>query len=113
MPSQNTLHYTDLAGHNAIGSQPIWRFVAAQPPGDRPVGAYFTNLGPDTPNLAQRLRIPRTKLEFQFCFASSDDFEPLRGGRGAYIFYSPTDYLVDPPRQQYRGTSLDAPEACR
>lgn len=52
-------HYTDRDGYNAIVSQPIWRFVASQPPGDHPFGAYFTDLPPTTKNLANRLRIPR------------------------------------------------------
>lgn len=96
-------HYTDQAGYNAIRSQVVWRFVASQPPGGHPFGAYFTTLGRDTPNLAQRLRIPRSKVEYVFEFVDEGDLTPLPGGRGQYIFYSPTDYLVDKPRQRYSG----------
>jgi hypothetical protein len=96
-------HYTDRDGYNAIGSQGTWLFHAGQPPGDHPVGAYFTTLGPDTKNLAQRLRIPRSKVKYVFEFSGSDGLEPLPGGRGEYIFYSPTDYEVEPSRQIFAG----------
>ena len=33
-------------------SQPDWLFIAHQPPGDHPRGAYFTTLEPSAPNLA-------------------------------------------------------------
>lgn len=97
-------HCTDRDGYNAIKSQPVWRFVASQPPGAHPFGAYFTTLGRDTPNLAQRLRIPRSKVEYFFEFRDVGDLRPLPGGRGQYIFYSPTDYLVDQSRQIDSGT---------
>jgi hypothetical protein len=96
-------HYTDEDGYKAIKSQVVWRFVASQPPGNHPFGAYFTTLGRNTPNLAQRLRIPRSKVEYVFEFVDVGDLKPLPGGRGQYIFYSPTDYLVDQPRQLYSG----------
>jgi hypothetical protein len=81
----------------------IWRFVASQPPGDHPRGAYLTTLGRDTPNLAARLRIPKAKVEYFFEFTNVGDLKPLRGGRGSYIFYSPEDYEVGPSRQLNRG----------
>ena len=96
-------HFTDKPGYDAISSQPIWCFKASVPPGGHPEGAYFTTLAPGTPNLAMRLRIPRDKLAFLFQFADAGDLLPLRGGRGAYIFYSPNDYFVEPVRQQDRG----------
>lgn len=96
-------HYTDKDGFHVIGSQPTWRFVAAQPPGDHPFGTYFTTLGPDTLHLAKRLRIPRTKLGFRFEFTGQDGLEPLEGGRGAFIFLSRVDYLVERPRQVFQG----------
>ncbi len=96
-------HYTDKDGYNVIGSQPTWRFVAGQPPGEHPFGAYFTTLAPETPHLAKRLRIPRTKLAYRFEFTGSQGLAPLEGGRGAYVFFSPVDYLVEPPRQVYHG----------
>ncbi len=96
-------HFTNRAGFNAIGSQKDWLFRASQPPADHPRGAYFTTLAPQTPNLAVRLRIPREKLEFVFQFLDAGDLLPLEGGRGSYIFYSPTDYLVVEERQQYNG----------
>ena len=92
-------HYTDLAGYNAIRAQPVWRFKACQPPGDHPVGAYFTSYGRDTPNLARRLRIPKEKVEYFFEFQDAGDLQPLPGGRGKRIFYSPKDYDVDSTRQ--------------
>lgn len=96
-------HFTDKSGYNAIGSQPGWCFRALKPPADHPVGAYFTTLTPQTPNLAVRLRIPREKLNFMFQFSDSGDLLPLEGGRGAYIYYSPSDYVVVESRQQFKG----------
>ena len=53
------LHYTNQNGWNSIRSQLNWLFRAQQPPGDHPLGAYFTTLPPSTRNLAKKLRIPR------------------------------------------------------
>jgi hypothetical protein len=96
-------HYTDGDGFDAIRSQPIWVFKAAQPPGDHPRGAYFTTLKPDVPNLAKRLRVPKDKIGFVFCFTDASDLKPLEGARGAFIFYSPGDYSVDQSRQVDQG----------
>ncbi len=96
-------HFTDLRGFNGIRAVPIWRFLAAQPPGPRPFGAYFTPLSPQTRNLARRLGLPKDKLEYVFSFTDRGDLIPLRGGRGAYVFYSRTDYEVEPDRQTYHG----------
>jgi hypothetical protein len=96
-------HFTDKAGFDSIASQPEWHFKASQPPGDHPYGAYFTTLPPQTLNLAVRLRIPRSKLEFMFEFSDVGDLTPLRGARGSYILYAPTDYWVEQNRQEYRG----------
>ena len=97
-------HYTDKNGFNGIASAPVWRFVADQPPAPQhPIGAYFTTLGRSTPLLAQRLRIPRSKIEYVFEFTDAGDLEALDGGRGVFIFYSRTDYLVGEPRQTYAG----------
>jgi hypothetical protein len=98
-------HFTNRAGFNAIGSQTDWSFRASQPPADHPKGAYFTTLAPQAPNLAVRLRIPREKLEFVFQFYDAGDLRPLDGGRGSYILYSPTDYLVAEGRQQHKGST--------
>src|SRR5262245_64916979 len=98
-------HYTDQAGYNAIRSQVVWLFRASQPPGNHPSGAYITTLVRGTPNLAQRLRIPRSKVQFVFEFTDVGDLTPLPGGRGQYVFYSPADYEVDPPRQLYAGVA--------
>ena len=98
-------HYTDQPAYNAIRSQVVWHFVAAQPPGQHPCGAYFTTLGRNTKNLAQRLRIPKSKTAFFFEVADLGDLMPLPGGRGQFIFYSPTDYDVDPPRQIDHGVT--------
>jgi hypothetical protein len=96
-------HYTNMTGFNSIRASPIWRFLAAQPPGPRPFGTYFTSLGPRTRNLAKRLGLPKDKLEYMFSFADRGDLIPLHGGRGAYVFYSRTDYEVEPDRQTYHG----------
>lgn len=101
----NLIHYTDQVGYNAIHSQVVWRFSASQPPGQHPFGAYFTTLGRDTRNLAQRLRIPRSKVAYYFEFVDVGDLTPLPGGRGQYIFYSAADYDVDPPRQCGHGVT--------
>ena len=92
-------HFTDRDGYNAISSQQVWLFVASQPPGRHPFGAFFTTLPPDSPNLAQRLRIPRLKLGFAFVFSGEEGLTPLPGGRGEYIFYSPISYPVEKDRQ--------------
>jgi hypothetical protein len=93
-------HYTDRSSLKAISSQVDWMFVASQPPGQHPKGAYFTTLGPETMNLALRLGIPREKTEHYFSFVDSGDLEPLRGGRGKYIFFSTADYCVESKRQR-------------
>ena len=92
-------HYTDKNGYNAIRAASPWRFLARKPPGDHPRGAYFTTLQPGTPNLARKLFIPRRKTEYVFPFVDRGDLIPLDGGRGAFIFRSPRDYLVERPRQ--------------
>jgi hypothetical protein len=96
-------HFTDDAGYKAIGSQVVWTFRVSDPPGGHPRGAYFTTLPADTPNLANRLRIPRTKLAFIFEFSDGEELEPLDGDRGRFIFYSRTDYAVEKPRQLHKG----------
>lgn len=97
-------HYTDTDGFNGIKSSPVWRFLAARPPAPQhPPGAYFTTLSRSTPLLAQRLRIPRSKIEYVFEFDDAGDLEAIDGGRGAFIFFSRTDYLVLEPRQTYAG----------
>jgi hypothetical protein len=96
-------HFTDKAGYDAIGSQVDWCFKAGQPPGNHPKGAYFTTLSAGEPNLAVRLRIPRTKLALVFQFVDAGDLARLPGGRGEYIFHSPRDYVVEGERQQFKG----------
>ena len=103
-------HYTDDSGYKAISSQPAWVFKATQPPGDHPFGAYFTTLGPTTRNLAKRLRVPKTKLAFLFCFFDRSDLLPLPGRRGKFIFYGPTDYTVEAGRQVFHGSIGTATE---
>ena len=98
-------HYTDQTGHLAIRSQVVWRFLANQPPGNHPVGAYFTSLDRGTKNLALRLRIPKAKIGYFFKFSGAGDLSPLPGGRGRYILYSPQDYSVDPSRQIDEGVT--------
>ncbi len=96
-------HYTDNKGYNAIVAASPWRFLAAQPPGQHPLGAYFTTLPPSTPNLAQKLRLPRGKIEYVFIFVDQGDLLHLPGGRGKYILYSPQDYEVEAVRQVFAG----------
>jgi hypothetical protein len=98
-------HFTNKMGYKAIESQTDWCFKASEPPAGHPTGAYFTTLSPQTPNLAVRLRIPREKLEFMFRFFDAGDLRPLPGGRGAYIFYSPSDYVVVEGRQVSKGVT--------
>ena len=95
-------HYTNKDGYNSIRAGVDWLFKAFSPPprdDEHPSAAYFTTLGPDSPNL-ERLRIPREKREYLFAFEDADDLTPLRGGRGSYIFYSRGDYLVIRDRQR-------------
>jgi hypothetical protein len=106
-------HYTDDSGYKAINSQPAWVFKATQPPADHPFGAYFTTLAPTTANLAKRLRVPKSKLAFLFCFVGRSDLEPLSGRRGDFIFFSPTDYTVEVDRQVFHGPIGTAAEKLR
>ncbi len=85
-------------------------FKAEKPPGDHPYGAYFTTLGPDTANLAPRLRIPKAKTEYAFCFSNGSDLLALPGDRGAYVFYSPVNYLVGRERQVACGLRAEVQE---
>jgi len=61
-------------------------------------------------NLAKRLRIPKDKRSFVFCFTDNSDLTPLEGGRGEYIRYSPIDYSVEESRQLFHGTREEAME---
>ena len=97
------IHYTNSEGHKSIGSQVTWIFRAGQPPANHPFGAYFTDLPPDTNNLAYRLRVPKSKVEFMFQFKDIGDLKPLPGGRGAHIFYYPGDYAIHEGRQERHG----------
>jgi hypothetical protein len=92
-------HYSDREGYNSIRASVSWRFEAHMPRGAvHPRGAYFTMLAPDVPNLANRLRIPKSKTAYFFTFVDVGDLMPLRGGRGRYIFYSAGD-VVETTRQ--------------
>lgn len=103
-------HYTDDHGFKAINSQPTWVFEAAQPPGEHPVGAYFTTLSPETLKLAARLRLPKRKIAFAFCFTDVGDLIPIDGDRGEFIFYSPINYAVEKTRQVGAGSRGDVQE---
>ena len=102
MAEQLMFHYTDEAGYKAISSQIVWTFLARQPPGGRPIGAYFTAKNPRFPRL-YKLAIPRWKRVYVFAFVDAGDLKELSGGRGEYVFYSPTDYNVEVVRQKYCG----------
>lgn len=103
------LHYTDDGGYKAIGSQVDWTFKTIQPPGGRPFGAYFTTLRPDEHRFSARTRIPKAKQAFVFGFDGQDGLEPVEGGKGSYIFWSPVDYVVVKPRQAYRRPTEEMP----
>jgi HYD1 signature containing ADP-ribosyltransferase len=96
-------HYTNKTGFNGIGSQVVWTFKAHRQRGKHPHGAYFTTLTRTTANLALKLRVPTSKVQYVFEFTDAGDLSPLPGGRGAHVFYSANDYDVDKPRQQYKG----------
>ncbi len=96
-------HFTNRDGYNGIVAASPWLFRAEQPPGGHPLGAYFTVLPAGTPRLAKKLRMPREKTEYVFTFVDRGDLLPLRGGRGAFIFYSLADYAVEKDRWIYAG----------
>lgn len=97
-------HYTNKTAYNAIRAQVDWCFLAGKPSArQHEIGAYFTDLGPATPNLAYRIRVPREKLEFVFSFINVGDLEPLKGQRGKHIYFSRVDYVVPKERQLYCG----------
>ena len=96
-------HYTNSTGYNKIRAQQVWLFLAAQPPGDHPFGAYFTTLDPTTPKLAKKLLIPREKLGYVFSFVDIGDLQRLRGGRGEFVLFSSVDYPVSENRQLQHG----------
>ena len=98
-------HYTSQDGYNAISAQPDWRFRASDPPADHPRGAYFTTLGRDTKNLANRLRIPRDKVAWFFEFEDAGDLQQIDGDRGRWVFHSTNDYLVVEARQADAGAT--------
>jgi hypothetical protein len=100
-------HYTTRAGYNAIQAGVAWVFEASAPPKrdpSHPTAAYFTTLHPGAPNL-NRLHIPKRKREFVFAFRDAGDLTPLRGGRGGFILYSVSDYVVHQGRQVDCGES--------
>lgn len=112
-----TFHFTDGQGFNAIRAQPDWIFKAEQPRDpDRPVGAYFTDIEPTEENLRmlyKRIRLPKAKQEFVFCFVGREGLWQHDNGRGRdrRIFYSPTDYCVARDRQRYYGITVNFEEA--
>lgn len=105
------LHFTDHDGWNAIRSQVEWVFRAHQPPCHHPIGAYFTTLSPDTTNLAKKLRIPRRKIAYVFCFSRTEGLFQIDGGRGQFIWFSPNDYTVEQHQQNDQGKTDEG--ACR
>ena len=103
-------HYTNDKAYKAISSQLTWMFKASQPPRPRvhPFGAYFTDLSIETPNLAKKLRVPKSKIEYFFAFEDIGDLASIEGGRGEHIFYSPDDYQVVKNRQGPHGERIHA-----
>ncbi len=106
--SGEMLHYTDKSSWNAIRAPGDWTFKAHKPPGPHPNAAYFTTLPPDTRNLANRLRIPASKIDYVFCFIDVGDLTPLPGDRGSYIFFFRGDYVVTKQRQEDCGAREEA-----
>ena len=102
-------HYTDADGLKAIASQQTWLFRAAKPPGDRPVGAYFTRLLPDDSKLAAGTRLPKRKRQYVLAFDGSEGLRPVPGGKGRYNLWTDQDYEVTPDRQRYGGPAEDLP----
>ncbi len=105
-------HYTDRAGYNAIHSQVDWVFKAHEQRRKglrdvRPFGAYFSLLPPDAPEISVRLMVPKEKQEFVFIFRSTEDLQPLRGGRGKHVLFSPEDYNVERGRQVWCGPTAE------
>ena len=111
----NTFHYTDKHGWNGIRSQKEWTFKATQPSDpDRPVGAYFADIEPTKENLRtlyKRIRVPKMKQEYVFCFVGRESLEQAFGGRGRdkRIFFSAVDYHVPESRQRYCGKAEAGP----
>jgi hypothetical protein len=103
-------HYTNLKGHNAISSQLTWLFKANQPPLPRvhQFGAYFTDFSVETPHLAKKLWVPKSKIEYFFAFEDVGDLQSIEGGRGEHIFYSSDDYPVVENRQGPHGERIHA-----
>ena len=103
-------HFTDRDGYNAVSSQPTWTFKVEQPRAlYNPPGAYFTTLGPKTPNLSKTIRVPVAKLAYILAFEPPPvpQLLPLPGGRGMRrtIMYSPVDYPVERRYQRAHGSA--------
>ena len=93
-------HYTDAKGYKGIRAVSPWRFQAGkQRTSTKPFGVYFTTLLPTDPNFVRRVRLPKSKRKYRFSFVDIADLLLLPGPGGKWVYYSPTDYLVDAPRQ--------------
>lgn len=105
MEIMQQFHYTNRKGYNAVSSQSTWLFKASQPalPRVHPFGAYFTDWSIETRNLAKKLRVPKSKIEYFFAFEDMGDLQSIEGGRGEHIFYSSDDYPVVKDRQGPHG----------
>jgi hypothetical protein len=96
-------HFTDRKGWNGIRATSPWCFRARRQRGNNPTGAYFTTLHPSSPKFFKRMRVPRHKRTHMFRFVDVGDLTPKRGPFGKWVFYSPSDYLVEKHRQLYEG----------
>ena len=69
------------AGYGASASR--------RPPSNRPFGAILRRCRPKAPNLARRLGIPKSKLEYLFSFIDHGDLKRLAGSpRVVYLLFT-------------------------
>ncbi len=107
-PNAAMNHFTDKDGFDGIRSQVDWTFRAVQPRAlHNPRGAYFTTWGPNEPNLAKKIFVPRAKLAYRFEFTQPSPLKNYPGGRGRLkcVFYSPEDYVVPNDYQIFQGVT--------
>jgi RHS repeat-associated protein len=98
-------HYTDKSSFNTINSSNPLHFKASQPRArpDNPKGVYLTTKAPDEVDFG-KIGMVRSKGTHVFDFVvERQKLRPLRGGRGEYVLYSPTDLYVPRSDVNYAG----------